>query len=323
MGGHYSVEALQGAFDKQASNMRISEVLARQRPFFSFEFFPPRDDAGSRQLFTTIEALAPLRPAFVSITYGAGGSTLARTVALAKEIQTEIGLTVVAHVTCVGANRAELRALFDELARAGIENILALRGDPSRGSQFEAVEGGFAHANELVAMLRRNYGFCIGAACYPEKHPEAATLDEDLTALKNKVEAGADFLVSQLFFDNARFFEFERRARFAGINVPILPGLMPITNFGQIERFVAMCGATIPPKLRVEMESRKDDVNAVEDLGVAYASMQALELLQAGVPGLHFYTLNRSPATRAIVSSLLAASAWRPAFREAPRIIAS
>lgn len=323
MAGHFSVEALQGAFDKQVSDMRISEALARQRPFFSFEFFPPRDDAGSRQLFTTIEALAPLRPAFVSITYGAGGSTRARTVALAKEIQREIGLTVVAHVTCVGAGRAELRALLDELARAGIENILALRGDPSRDSQFEAVEGGFAHANELVAMLRRNYGFCIGAACYPEKHPEAATLDDDLTALKNKVEAGTDFLVSQLFFDNARFFEFERRARFAGITVPILPGLMPITNFSQIERFVAMCGATIPPKLRVEMESRKDDVSAVEDLGVAYASMQALELLQAGVPGLHFYTLNRSPATRAIVSSLLAASAWRPAFREAPSIIAS
>jgi methylenetetrahydrofolate reductase (NADH) len=303
--------------------MRINEALARQRPFFSFEFFPPRDDAGSRQLFTAIEALAPLRPAFVSITYGAGGSTRARTVALAKEIQSQLGLTVVAHVTCIGADRAELRALFDELARAGIENILALRGDPPRGSRFEAVEGGFAHANELIAMLRRNYNFCIGAACYPEKHPEAASFDDDLSALKNKADAGADFLVSQLFFDNARYFEFERRARIAGVTLPILPGLMPITNFAQIERFVAMCGATIPPKLRVEMESRKDDVNAVEDLGVAYASMQALELLHAGVPGLHFYTLNRSPATRAIVSSLLAASAWRPASRDVPTITAS
>ncbi len=302
--------------------MRISDALARQRPFFSFEFFPPRDDDGSRQLFTTIEALSPLRPAFVSITYGAGGSTRARTVALAKEIQQKIGLTVVAHVTCVGADRAALRALFDELARAGIENVLALRGDPPRGLEFEAVEGGFAHASELIAMLRRNYNFCIGAACYPEKHPEAANLDEDLFALKNKAQAGADFLVSQLFFDNARFFEFERRARAIGITLPILPGLMPITNFGQIERFVAMCGATIPPKLRVEMEARQGDVNAVENLGVAYASMQALELLQAGVPGLHFYTLNRSPATRAIVSSLLAASAWRPAFRDAATITA-
>ncbi|MGA8326575.1 MAG: methylenetetrahydrofolate reductase [NAD(P)H] [Candidatus Cybelea sp.] len=294
--------------------MRISDALAGQRPFFSFEFFPPKDDEGSRRLLATIEALQPLRPAFVSITYGAGGSTRVRTVALAKEIQQQIGLTVVAHVTCIGATRADLRALFDDVARAGIENVLALRGDPPAGAQFEAVPGGFTHASDLIAMLRRNYGFCIGAACYPEKHPEASSMEDDLRYLKLKADAGADFLVSQLFFDNAHYFEFERRARDAGIDLPMLPGLMPITNFGQIQRFVAMCGASIPPKLRVEMESRKGDIKAVEDLGVAYASMQALGLLQAGVPGIHFYTLNRSPATRAIVSSLLAASAWRPAF---------
>jgi methylenetetrahydrofolate reductase (NADPH) len=300
--------------------MRISGALASQRPFFSFEFFPPKDDVGSRQLVAAVEALAPLRPAFVSITYGAGGSTRARTVALAKEIQQEIGLTVVAHVTCVGASRAELRALLDELARAGIENVLALRGDPPAGSTFVPAAGGFEHANDLIAMLRRNYDFCIGAACYPEKHPEATTLDADLSALKLKADAGADFLVSQLFFDNSQFFEFGRRVRGAGIALPILPGLMPITNFSQIQRFVALCGASIPPKLRVEMEARKGDVKAVEDLGVAYASMQALELLQSGVPGLHFYTLNRSPATRAIVSSLLAASAWRPVLHDAGTI---
>jgi methylenetetrahydrofolate reductase (NADPH) len=297
--------------------MRISEALATQRPFFSFEFFPPRDDAGSKQLFVAIEALAPLRPAFVSITYGAGGSTRARTVALAKQIQQEAGMTVVAHVTCVNASRAELRALFDDLSRAKIENVLALRGDPPSGTPFAQAAGGFAHADELIAMLRRNYDFCIGAACYPEKHPEASSAEADLEALKRKADAGADFLVSQLFFDNALYFSFERRAKAAGVAVPMLPGLMPITNFAQIERFVAMCGASIPPKLRVEMETRKGDVKAVEDLGVAYASMQASELLQAGVPGLHFYTLNRSPATRAIVSALLAASAWRPAPRNA------
>ena len=294
--------------------MRISDALAMQRPFFSFEFFPPKDDAGSRQLFSTIAALQPLRPAFVSITYGAGGSTRARTVALAKEIQQETGLTVVAHVTCVGADRSQLRALFDDLARAGIENVLALRGDAPAGKPLETTLGGFTYASELVAMLRRNYGFCVGAACYPEKHPESASFEDDLANLKIKADSGADFLVSQLFFDNATFFEFERRARAAGVNLPILPGLMPITNFGQIRRFVAMCGATIPPKLSVEMETRKDDVKAFEDLGVAYASMQAVELLRGGAPGIHFYTLNRSPATRAIVSSLLAASAWRPAF---------
>jgi methylenetetrahydrofolate reductase (NADPH) len=295
--------------------MRISEALATRRPFFSFEFFPPKDESGSRQLFATIEALQPLRPAFVSITYGAGGSTRARTVSLAKEIQQRIGLTVVAHVTCVGASRAELRALFDDLARGGIENVLALRGDPPKGSSFEAPPGGFAHANELIAMLCRNYDFCVGGACYPEKHPEAPSFEDDLAYLKAKVDAGADFLVSQLFFDNEHFFELEGRVRAMGINTPMLPGLMPITNFDQIQRFVAMCGASIPPKLRVEMEARKGDVEAVADLGVAYASMQAIGLLQNGAPGIHFYTLNRSPATRAIVSSLLAASAWRPAVR--------
>jgi len=285
------------------------------RPFFSFEFFPPKDEEGSRQLFETIAALQPLRPAFISITYGAGGSTRARTVALAKKIQQEIGLTVVAHVTCVGSARSELRELFDDLARAGIENVLALRGDPPKGQErFVPAAGGFGHATELIAMLRRNYDFCIGAACYPEKHPEATTLDDDLARLKEKADAGADFLVSQLFFDNGKFFDFERRARAAGISAPMLPGLMPITNFEQIKRFVAMCGATIPPKLRVEMELRKGDAEAVEALGVAYASMQAMALLQSGVPGIHFYTLNKSPATSAIVSSLLAASAWRPAF---------
>lgn len=295
--------------------MRISDAIATVRPFFSFEFFPPKDDAGSRRLLRTIAALQPLRPAFVSITYGAGGSTRARTVALAKQIQLETGLTVVAHVTCAGATRGQLRELFDDLARSGIRNVLALRGDPPGAvADFVPPDGGFAHATELIAMLRRNYDFCIGAACYPEKHPEAASADADLARLREKADAGADFLVSQLFFDNAAFFAFERRARAAGVAIPMLPGLMPITNFDQIERFTAMCGATIPPKLRFEMEARRGDGEAVEALGVAYASMQAVALLQAGVPGIHFYTLNRSPATRAIVSSLLAASAWRPAF---------
>lgn len=297
------------------ARMRIDDAIATLRPFFSFEFFPPKDDDGSRRLFETVAALAPLRPAFVSITYGAGGSTRARTVALAKQIQHETGITVVAHVTCAGTPRAELRSLLDDLARSGIRNVLALRGDaPKTTGTYESLPGGFSHAVELIAMLRRNYDFCIGAACYPEKHPESPSRDDDLARLGEKVAAGADFLVSQLFFDNGAFFDFERRARAAGITAPMLPGLMPITNFDQIERFVAMCGAAVPPKLRVEMEVRRGDKEAVEALGVAYASMQAMSLLKAGVPGIHFYTLNRSPATRAIVSSLLAASAWRPAF---------
>jgi len=295
--------------------VRISDALATQRPFFSFEFFPPKDDEGARALFSTIELLAPLRPAFVSITYGAGGSSRERTVALAKQIQREIGLTVMAHVTCVGSTRGELRELFDDLARGGIENVLALRGDPPKGSSsFVAAEGGFAHASDLIAMLRRNYDFCIGAACYPETHMEAESVQSDLMHLKEKVDAGAEFLISQLFFDNERFAEFGARARTAGVDVPILPGLMPITNSAQVARFTSSIGAAIPPKLLRELERRSDDPKAVEDLGVAYAALQATELLSRGAPGIHFYTLNRSPATRAIVSALISGSAWRPSF---------
>jgi methylenetetrahydrofolate reductase (NADPH) len=296
--------------------MRVTEALATVRPFFSFEFFPPKDEAGSKALFETIETLIPLRPAVVSITYGAGGSTRARTVALAKQIQSETALTVVAHVTCVGSTRAELRELFDDLARAGIKNVLALRGDPPKGETgFVPTEGGFAYASEMIAMLRRNYDFCIGAACYPETHVDAASPRADLEHLKIKADAGADFLVTNLFFDNERFFAFESQARTSGVTQPIVPGQMPITNYAQIQRFTKLCGASIPPKLHVEMEARKGDARAVEDLGVSFLAMQAIDLMQRGVPGLHFYTLNRSPATRAVVSSLLAASAWRPLAR--------
>jgi methylenetetrahydrofolate reductase (NADPH) len=285
------------------------------RPFFSFEFFPPKDDDGSRALFATIETLLPLRPAFVSITYGAGGSSRQRTIDLAKRIQSDIGLTVMAHVTCVGSTRADLRALFDDLSRAGIQNVLALRGDPPKGSaSFETAPGGFAHASDLIAMLARNYDFCIGAACYPETHTEAASEEDDIAHLRTKVDAGADFLISQLFFDNDRYRSFEARVRGAGIGVPMMPGLMPITNYQQIARFTQSIGATIPPKLLRELDVRRDDAKAVEDLGVAYAALQATELLERGAPGLHFYTLNRSPATRAIVSALMAGSAWRPSF---------
>lgn len=285
------------------------------RPIFSFEFFPPKDDEGSRALFATIETLLPLRPAFVSITYGAGGSSRQRTVALAKQIQRDIGLTVMAHVTCVGSTRAQLRELFDDLARAGIENVLALRGDPPKGAAgFDAEPGGYAHASDLIAMLRRGYDFCIGAACYPETHTEATSDADDLAHLATKVDAGADFLISQLFFDNDRYRAFEARARAAGITVPMIPGLMPITNYQQIARFTQAIGASIPPKLLRELELRRDEGKAVEDLGVAYAALQATELLEGGSPGIHFYTLNRSPATRAIVSALIAGSAWRPSF---------
>lgn len=292
--------------------MRISQALATQRPFFSFEFFPPKTDEARDHLLETARTLRELRPAFVSITYGAGGSTRARTVELSKQIQTEVGLNVMAHVTCVASTRAELRAVLNDLEAAGIENVLALRGDaPKDAPSIETSAAAFGHASDLAAMLARNYDFCIGGACYPEKHPEAASLEDDLQHLKRKVEAGAEFLVTQLFFDNDRYFEFVERARKLGITVPILPGIMPITNYEQIQRFTAMCGATIPPKLLAELQVRREEPKAVEELGVAYATLQCTDLLRRGAPGIHFYTLNKSPATRAIVSALLAATAWR------------
>jgi len=278
------------------------------RPCFSFEFFPPKTDEGARTLFSTIEALRPLDPAFVSLTYGAGGSTRTRTVDLAKRIQSEIGLTVMSHITCAGSTREELVAIFRDLRQAGVENVLALRGDaPKDGS---APTGELHYATDLVGLLRDEFDFSVGGACYPEVHPEAADAATDLVHLAEKVARGAEFLVSQLFFDNDRYFAFVERARAAGIAVPIVPGIMPITDYRQIARFTAMCGATIPASLRAALEDRIDEPEAVAELGVAYATLQCVDLLERGAPGIHFYTLNKSPATRAVVSAIAAAGRW-------------
>ena len=288
--------------------MRISDVLRSGRPCFSFEFFPPKTDEGARTLFATIEALRPLDPAFVSLTYGAGGSTRTRTVDLAKRIQSEIGLTVMSHITCAGSTREELVAIFRDLGQAGVENVLALRGDaPKDGS---APTGDLHYATDLVGLLRDEFDFSIGGACYPEVHPESADAEIDLVHLAEKVARGAEFLVSQLFFDNDRYFAFVERARAAGIAVPIVPGIMPITDYRQIARFTAMCGATIPASLRAALEDRIDEPEAVAELGVAYATLQCVDLLERGAPGIHFYTLNKSPATRAVVSAIAAAGRW-------------
>jgi methylenetetrahydrofolate reductase (NADPH) len=287
--------------------MRISERLRSRAPFFSFEFFPPKTDAGTVSLMDALRTLRGLDPAYVSVTYGAGGSTRERTIDVAKRIKSELGIEVLAHVTCAGSSAEALRTLLRDLEAAGIENVLALRGDPPRGSDaFVAVDGGFRYASDLVAMLEREFDFCIAGACYPEKHPEAASLHDDLDALERKVNAGARLLVTQLFFDNARYFEFVARVRARGISVPVIPGIMPITNYDQIDRFTAMCGATIPSRLRAALEERRDEPEAVAELGVAYATLQCVELLEKGAPGVHFYTLNKSPATRAVVSALIA-----------------
>jgi len=292
--------------------MRIGDVLAEHRPCFSFEFFAPQTDRGVENLMERVRGLRVLDPAFVSVTYGAGGSSRGRTLDLAMRIKRELDIEVLAHITCADHTRDELRAIFHELEVGGIENVLALRGDPPGGSgDFVAREGGFHYATDLIDLLRAEFTFDIGAAGYPEKHPEAASLDADIANALRKVRAGARFLITQLFFDNEYYFAYVARARAAGIDVPILPGLMPLTSYEQIARITRMCGASIPQGLLAELEFRADEPQAVTDLGVAYCTLQCTELLARGAPGIHFYTLNRSPATRAVVSALLASrTAW-------------
>ena len=294
--------------------MRISDILKTDRRAVSFEFFPPKDDAGFASLFATIEALKGLDPSYVSVTYGAGGSTRRKTVELVKRIKHEIGIESMAHLTCVGANRNEISSVLDDLAAAGLDNVLPLRGDPPKGeSEFVPTPGGFRYANELVAFIRERHSFCLGGACYPEKHPEAPSAEADLDNLKRKVDAGVDFLITQLFFDNDDYLRFRERAVAAGVRVPILAGIMPILNVKQIKRFTRMCGASLPNALRKKIEAVEDDAEAVRQVGIYHATRQCEDLLRDGVPGIHFYTLNRSTATRAIYQSIKSLLANKPA----------
>ena len=292
--------------------MRISDLLKIPEPSFSFEFFPPRTDDGVKALFDTVGALRPLEPAFVSITYGAGGSTRARTIELVRRIKSELSVETMAHLTCVGATRDEIGAVLDQLRDSGIENVLCLRGDPPKGqAAFVPVDGGFSYASELATYARAGWPFCLGVAGYPERHPECADRYTDLLHLKQKVDAGASFVVSQMFFENSYYFEFVAQARRLGITVPIIPGIMPITNAEQVERITSLCGATIPDRLRRELGLRRNDASATLEFGVAYATLQCADLLRNGAPGIHFYTLNKSSATRAILAALRANSPWR------------
>jgi methylenetetrahydrofolate reductase (NADPH) len=297
--------------------MRIDEILAGQdppTPVFSFEFFPPKTEAGERNLYAALAELRTLEPSFVSVTYGAGGSTREKTIEIVKRIREQYGLEAMAHFTCVGATVAQLRATLGEMEQAGIDNVLALRGDPPAGQQdWTKTDGGLEYSRELVELISAEYPFAIGAACFPETHIHARSPQDDLEHLLEKVNAGVDFLISQLFFDNSRYFDFLARARAIGIAVPIIPGIMPITQVGQVKRMASMCGASIPDGLHRELHARGDDPEAVLDFGVAYATLQCAELLAAGAPGIHFYTLNRSPATRAILSALKLARPWEKA----------
>jgi len=292
--------------------VRIDEILATaEQPVFSFEFFPPKTDEGERNLRTALQTLAPLEPDFVSVTYGAGGSTRARTVDITRWIKQDLGIEAMSHLTCVGASREELHAVLDRIADGGIDNVLALRGDPPRGeTEWRPHPGGLHYSTELAQLIAADYPFAIGAACFPEVHPQSPDLAHDLRFLRHKLEAGVSFLITNLFFDNEMYFRFVEEARAAGIEAPIIPGIMPVTNVGQIKTITGMCGATIPDPFLEQLELRADDPDAVLQLGVSYATLQCAELLAGGAPGIHFYTLNRSPATRAILAALRLLAPW-------------
>ena len=285
--------------------MKISEKLKSSSPVFSFEFFPPKDEAGFQSLFEAIGRLKSANPAFVSVTYGAGGSTRSKTVDLVGKIKNDIEIESMAHLTCVGHQKEEIVSVLESLHTLEIDNVLALRGDPPMGDEkFVKTEGGFGYANELVSFIKSKSSFCIGAACYPEGHIECPNLKIDMDNLKRKVDAGVDFLITQLFFDNKYYFDFIDKAIQAGINIPIIPGIMPILNIKQSQRFTKMCGATISDSLLAKFDGIQDDPEKVREIGINHAIDQCKDLLRSGAPGIHFYTLNRSKATLAILENL-------------------
>lgn len=285
--------------------MRITEILKSNRLIFSLEFFPPKTEEAMIQLFETLKAVKKLNPGYVSVTYGAGGGTRDRTIEIVKRAKREIGLESVAHLTCVGHSRHEIKNILDELQIAGIENVVALRGDPPKGeTRFVPNPDGFSYASELTAFIRASYPLCIAVAGYPEGHIEAPDKETDWNYLRQKVLAGADVIITQLFFDNQHFFSFEKRMHEKGVTAPIIPGIMPITNYNQIVRFTRTCGATIPDQLVRKLDPIQDNLEAVEQYGVEHAIRQCKELIAHGVPGVHFYTLNKSKATQEIIRSL-------------------
>jgi methylenetetrahydrofolate reductase (NADPH) len=291
--------------------VRIDEILAKRRPVFSVEFFPPKTPEATEQLFATARSLRELEPDFVSVTYGAGGSTREGTVEITRALKDDVGLETMAHLSCVGETKEGLAATLDRIAEAGIENVFALRGDPPRGQEdFVQPRGGLGSAAELAAFISDGWDFTLGGACFPEVHPEAPDLDTDLAYLKTKVDAGASYLITQLFFDNQVYFDFVAAARAHGIDVPIIAGVIPVASFAQTKRICDLCDASIPPRLEAAFSAAGGDERAEFELGIAYAAQQCSELLVAGAPGIHFYALNRAPATRAVLGALRSARPW-------------
>ena len=286
----------------------ISDLFAQKRALRSLEFFPPKDDAGVEALRATAAALRRMNPDFVSVTYGAGGTTRDRTAQVSTLLKTEFDFTVMPHLTCVGHSRHELGEIADRIHAGGFRNIMTLRGDPPKGAtEFKVAADGLRNANELVSLLKtRQPQFCLGVAGYPEKHPEAPSLDADLTNLKRKVDAGAAFITTQLFFDNTVYYRFVERCRAAGIDVPIVPGIMPVVSLKQIQRFTQMCGATLPRQLITRLEVAAENTDVLETIGIDWALTQIRGLLANGAPGYHLYILNRAKAALALTAGLAA-----------------
>ncbi len=286
--------------------MKIVDLYGKGRFGLSFEIFPPKSDAGETQLFAALEALMAFCPSFVSSTYGAGGSTRDKTLELTVKIREAFGVTAVAHRTCVESTEEEIRHWLKTATDLGIENIVALRGDPPKGeTAFKKVEGGLSYANELVALIRREFPhFSIAVAGYPETHQEAPSPEVDLANLKRKVEAGADIVITQLFYDNRDFFEFRACYEKAGIAAPLVPGILPVINLGQVQRIASLCAASLPPSFLADLERHRDDPDGQLKVGVDYAIRQCQQLLDGAIPGLHFYVLNKSEAPRRILQAL-------------------
>jgi methylenetetrahydrofolate reductase (NADPH) len=283
----------------------VRDRLAEDGPTFSFEFLPPKSPDEHRLLWQTIRELEPLRPSFVSVTYGAGGSTRANTIAITERIASDTTLLPVAHLTAVNHSTAELRSIAGNLAAAGVPNVLALRGDPPGGGQFKMTPGGFEFSNQLVEFIREFDHFSIGVAGFPEGHIACkAGKHIDWGYLKSKIEAGADYVLTQLFFDNADFYEFRDFLANKGIKIPLVPGIVPILNANQIKKFTAMCGARIPAALGSKLDEIGDDEAAATAFGIEYATKQCEDLLRNSAPGVHFYTLNKAHSTVAVLKNL-------------------
>lgn len=286
--------------------MRVSAAYGPGKFGLSFELFPPKTEAGEEELFRQLVELVAFGPSYITCTYGAGGSTRAKTLDIVQRVRQQFGVAAASHLTCVGATADELRSYLAEAARRGIENIVALRGDPPRGqTEFRAVEGGFRYASDLVRLIRGEFPvFGIAVAGYPETHLEALSPQADLENLKRKVDAGGDIVITQLFYDNADFLRFRERAQRMGIGVPIVPGILPVTNLAQIRRITSLCGAKLPSEFLAALEEHEGSAEAQFEVGVEFATRQVQGLMDAGVPGIHFYVLNKSPATSRVLKAV-------------------